>query len=168
MPIASRLRTLSNYEPDKAREVILDALARNNGVRKEAARDLREACYLPTDGDRAPTTLNEIVTALGMGDEIRKLYPQHAAGNDAEIARDAGVSRQAIGYRRTHGLPLHAPREVLSNEQLIEKLRGGWVNREAKTKAKKEERSARAKAAWVKRRASPAEIVPSEQQEAAS
>ncbi len=41
-------------------------------------------------------------------------YPRgepHVGVTDEQLARAAGVTRQAIGYRRAHGLPLDAPRK---------------------------------------------------------
>ncbi len=109
----------------------MDALARAGGVRQDAAHALRVDRLLPPDGtdNRTVTTFFEIVRDLDMLDEIQELYPTRASGNRAQIGREADVTRAAIAYRRAHGLPPAAPR------------------------ATREERSARAKAAWTTRRA---------------
>ncbi len=97
MAQACILRALATSRPAEARALILLALEATGGDRTAAALRLRASGDLPLLGtdDRSRVTLNEIVNALGMGDEIRELYAVSDAARAVERAKQTTAKRVA-------------------------------------------------------------------------
>lgn len=102
------LRAYAASDPDRARRLILDALARHRGVHVRAAEDLWEQGLLGGPGaskGRLGTTLHEIVRALpALREEIDRLHGAERA--EAMRARGramgmAGKPRNSVHLRES-------------------------------------------------------------------